>query len=334
MTRLQAGSTPLARSSASGGRGSSKSAWRDSRREHVTGDQPSFPPDVVVAVKALACELPHEHGIPISRLGRSEIRRAVIDRGIVASIGETTVWRWLSEDAIRPWCHRSWIFPRDPNFQEKAARVLDLYEGRWRGKPLSDGDYVISADEKTSIQARRRKHRTLPPARRRMMRIEHEYERGGALAYLAAWDVRRARIFGRCEQKTGIEPFERLVQQVMRRKPYCSADRVFWILDNGSSHRGEACVQRLQQRWPNVVPVHTPVHASWLNQIEIYFSIVQRKVLTPNDFQSLLEIEDRLMRFEKHYQEIARPFQWKFTRRDLRKWLSRLKEERALLKCA
>ena len=232
----------------------------------------------MVAVKALACELPYEHGIPVSRLSTSDIRRAAVERGLVASIGETTIWRWLSQDAIRPWCHRQWIFPRDPDFRRKAGRILDLYEGKWRGKPLGDDDYVISADEKTSIQVRRRKHQTLRPAPGRLMRVEHEYERGGAWAYIAAWDVHRARIFGRCEKSSGIAAFDRLVQAVMRRKPYCSADRVFWIMDNGSSHRGQASVERLQSHWPNIIPVHTPVHASWLNQVEIYFSIIQRKV--------------------------------------------------------
>src|ERR1039458_6691856 len=84
-----------------------------------------------------------------------------------------------------------------------------------------------------------------------------------------------------------IKPFDRLVEQVMSQEPYMSAKRVFWIIDNGSSHRGERCIRRLQKAWPNIVPVHLPVHASWLNQIEIYFSVVQRKVLTPNDFCSL-----------------------------------------------
>ena len=118
------------------------------------------------------------------------------------------------------------------------------------------------------------------------MRVEHEYERGGALAYIAAWDVHRAKIFGRCEPTTGIAPFGRLVDEVMSQPPYCSARRVFWIVDNGSSHRGQPAVARLQERWPGHVLVHTPVHASWLNQIEIYFSIIQRKVLTPNDFRA------------------------------------------------
>lgn len=254
----------------------------------------------------------------------TELKREALARGIVASIGETTIWRWLSEDAIKPWHHRSWIFPRDPDFETKAGRILDLYEGVWEGRALGNDEWVISADEKTSIQARRRRHATLPPAPHRAMRVEHEYERKGALAYLAAWDVKRARIFGRCETSTGIEPFDRLVQQVMSQEPYCSAPRVFWIVDNGSSHRGKASIQRLQSRWSNLVLVHTPVHASWLNQVEIYYSVLQRKVLTPNDFASIDELEHRILRFQRHYEQVARPFQWKFTRRHLRELMDRL----------
>jgi hypothetical protein len=144
---------------------------------------------VVIAVKSLACELPSRLGVPLSRLYVPDLRTEVISRGIVAEISGTTIWRWLSEDAIKPWRHRSWIFPRDPNFEEKAARVLDLYAREWEGKPLCDDDFVISADEKTSIQARVRKHETLAPASGRTARVEFEYKRGGALQYLAAWDV-------------------------------------------------------------------------------------------------------------------------------------------------
>jgi hypothetical protein len=264
------------------------------------------------------------HEIPLSRFSMSEIRREVLHRGLVATIGETTLWRWLSEDAIRPWYHRNWIFPRDPGFAEKAGRLLDLYEGVWEGAPLTECDHVISADEKTSIQARRRLHASEPPAPRRAARVESEYERQGALAYFAAWDVRRAKIFGRCERHTGIAAFDRLVHQVMSQEPYRSASRVFWILDNGSSHRGARCIHRLQSRWPNLIAVHTPVHASWLNQVEIYFSVIQRKVLTPNDFADLHDLEARLLCFESHYEQVARPFQWKFTRRDLERLLQRI----------
>jgi DDE superfamily endonuclease len=129
--------------------------------------------------------------------------------------------------------------------------------------------------------------------------------------------VHHAKLFGRCEHATGIESFGRLVDQVMSQQPYRDARRVFWILDNGSSHRGAPCVRRLQAAYPNLVPVHGPVHASWLNQIEIYFSIVQRKALTPNDFRSLEEVEQRLLGFQSHYEGIAKPFQWRFTRADL-----------------
>lgn len=277
---------------------------------------------MVVAIKALACEIPHQTGLPISRFHIPDLKRAAIAQGLVASIGETTLWRWLTEDAIRPWCHRSWIFPRDPQFEAKAGRVLDLYAGCWNGEPLTDEDFVISADEKTSIQARRPVHATAPSGCGQLMRVEHEYQRLGAWAYLAAWDVRRAKVFGRCESKNGILPFGRLVDQVMSEEPYRSARRVFWIVDNGSSHRGQSCRDRLQTRWPNLLVVNTPVHASWLNQIEIYFSIVQRKALTPSDFKSLQDLESRLLRFQDYYAQTARPFQWKFSRSDLNRLLA------------
>lgn len=292
---------------------------------------PAFPPRVVIAVKALACELPCDSGLPLSRYSIPELKREVLRRGLVASIGETTLWRWLDEDAIRPWRHRSWIFPRDPEFESKAGRILDLYEGVWEGRQLTARDFVISADEKTSIQARRRIHPTRPPRPGQPMRVEHEYERKGAWAYLAAWDVRRAKVFGRCEPTTGIAPFGRLVAQVMRNEPYRSARRVFWITDNGSSHRGTKADERLRHRWPTIVPVHTPVHASWLNQVEIYFSVVQRKVLTPNDLPSLAKLRDRLLRFHHHYERVARPFKWKFTRTDLAALLTKLEDHRQKL---
>jgi hypothetical protein len=183
---------------------------------------------------------------------------------------------------------------------------------------------AICADEKTSIQARCRCHPTLPPGRARAMRVEHDYDRGGALTYLAAWDVHRGRVTGRCEDTTGITPFARLVEQVMTTEPYASANRVFWIVDNGSSHRGEASVQRMASTWPNAQLIHLPAHASWLDQAEIYFSVVQRKVLTPNDFTGLDQIRGRLAAFETRYNAIARPFDWKFTRADLSDLLRRI----------
>ena len=129
---------------------------------------------------------------------------------------------------------------------------------------------------------------------------------------------------GRCEAATGIDPFNRLIDQVMTSQPYASARRVYWVVDNGSSHRGQPSIDRLQHRWPTLRLIHLPVHASWLNQVEIYFSVVQRKVLAPNDFHTLNEVESRLLNFQQHYEQIATPFEWKFTKDDLNAVLERV----------
>lgn len=316
--------TPVEKSFAYGASDSSKSGWQAWRNAPDRAAPGLFPPELVVQVKALACELPAAHDQPLSRWSLSELTHHVCQSGLVASLSDSTLWRWLHQDAIRPWQHRCWIFPRDPDFAAKARRILDLYQRRWQDQALRDDEFVISADEKTSIQARHRLHPTLPPQPGAPMKVEHEYQRRGAWAYLAALDVHQAKLFGRCETQSGIDPFDRLVEQVMTQEPYRSARRVFWIVDNGSSHRGDRSVHRLQDRYSNLQVVHGPVHASWLNQIEIYFSIIQRKVLTPNDFTSLDSLADRLERFERHYEIIARPFQWKFTREDLSQLMQRL----------
>jgi hypothetical protein len=279
---------------------------------------------VVVAVKAIACELPSRRGLPLSRLHIPDIQSEVLTRGLVASISGSTIWRWLDEDAIKPWTHRSWIFPRDPDFEAKAGRVLDLYAREYEGRELKPDEFVISADEKTSIQARIRCHPTAAVASGRPMLVEHEYDRGGSLAYIAAWDVHRAKLFGHLAPTTGIASFDRLVAEVMAEEPYRSARRVFWVIDNGSSHRGLASVRRLQKAHPNLVPVHLPLHASWLNQIEIYFSILQRKVLTPADAESLNGLAADILGFQAGYEVMAEPFEWKFTRSDLAKLIRRL----------
>lgn len=296
--------------------------WRNRLAPDARG---VFPPGLVAQVKAWACELPAQLGVPLSRWSMVELTQHLLESGLVAQVSASTVWRWLHEDAIRPWFHRCWIFPRDPDFAAKAGRLLDLYQRRWQGQPLRADEFVISADEKTSIQARQRIHPTAAPAPGMPMKVEHEYERRGSIAYIAAWDVHRARVFGRCEDNTGIVAFDQLVDQVMSQSPYRQARRVFWIVDYGSSHRGSRSVKRLQDRHPNLRLIHGPVHASWLNQIEIYFSIIQRKVLTPNDYPSTAAVIDALHRFERHYENHATPFKWKFTRADLNRLLRKLR---------
>jgi len=156
------------------------------------------------------------------------------------------------------------------------------------------------------------------------MRVEHEYARGGALAYLAAWDVRRGGVTGHCEATTGKAAFGRLVDQVMAQEPYRPAPRVFWVVDQGSSHRGESAARELATRHPTLILVHLPTHASWLNQIALYCSILQRTVLAPNDFADLAAVEARLLAFAALYNDTAVPFNWRFTRADLDRRLAQL----------
>jgi transposase len=299
-----------------------------SDRERL-GRPPSYTALQVAEAKALACRLPAETGVPLARWSCPELAAELAARGVTGSISASTVRRWLAGDALKPWQHRSWIFITDPHFRAKAQRVLDLYARNWQDIPLGEDEYVISADEKTSIQARCRCHPTLAPGQARAMRVNHTYGRGGALAYLAAYDVHAARVFGRTEPRTGIDPFMNLVTQVMTQEPYANAKRVFWIVDNGSSHRGQKAADRLSAAFPNAVMVHTPVHASWLNQVEIFFSVVQRKVVSPNDFTDLAQVGDRLRAFEDRYNATAQPFQWKFTTSDLDDLLARLDQHTA-----
>jgi transposase len=293
-------------------------------RDAARPGRPRRLPDTVRAeVIALACELPAATGVPLSRWSSPELARELATRCRVR-LSASTVRRWLAEDVLKPWQYRSWISIRDPDFAAKAAAILDLYAGIWNGEPLGPNDFVICADEKTSIQARCRCHPTLAPGQARAVRVEHDYQRRGALAYLAAWDVHRGQVLGRCEDTTGIGPFARLVDQVMTIEPYASARRVFWVVDNGSSHRGQAAIDRMRQAWPSAYLVHLPIHASWLDQCEIYFSVVQRKVVSPNDFFDLDQIRARLAAFETRYNAVAQPFNWRFTRTDLNDLLDRL----------
>jgi hypothetical protein len=289
-----------------------------------------FPPLDHALVKAVACELVAATQQPLSRQSLADVTvRAQAALG--KPISRSTVWRILDTDAIKPWRYKYWIFPRDPHFAEKAGPILDLSAGTWQGQPLGPKDHILSADEKTSIQARLRCHAPLPPGPGRGARIENEYERGGALQYLAAWDVRRGYVMGRCEPRTGSESFDRLVNQVRAEEPYRSGDRLFWIVDNGSSPRGEATKKRLRQVDSRLIVVHTPVHASWLNQVEIYFSIIQRKVLTPNDFADLEAVRLRLALYEALSNQHPTPFQWKFDRTKLTTLLAKIEARHKLL---
>ncbi|TAN34220.1 IS630 family transposase [bacterium] len=295
-----------------------------------SGRPPSFTAVEVAEVKALACTRPADHGLPLTRWSVSELAAHATATGLVRPVSVSTIARWLAADAIKPWQHRSWIFPRDPDFATKAGRVLDLYERTWQGRPLGPDEYVISADEKSQLQALRRRHPETPAAPGQPRRVEFEYRRGGTLAYFAAYDVHHPRVIGRTAAKTGIEPFTELVEQVMTQEPYASAKRVFWVVDNGSSHAGQASVDRMRVAWPNAELVHLPVHASWLNQVEIYFSILQRKAIATGDFADLDDLAQRILAFQDRYNQAAEPFGWKYTRHHLNRYLDRLNNDGSL----
>ena len=288
-----------------------------------------FAAEVVAEVKAMACAPPSEREVPLSRWSSAELAAQARAEGLVASVSASTVRRWLAADAIKPWQFRSWIFPRDPDFAAKAGRVLDLYERVWDGEDLGENEYVISADEKSQLQALSRCHPELAAAPGRARRVEFEYERHGTLAYFGAYDVHRAQLMGRIAPSTGIVPFTALVAQVMTTEPYASAERVFWIVDNGSSHAGKASIARMGEAWPTATLVHLPVHASWLNQIEIVFSVIQRKVIKPADFDDLDALAQRLIEFEPRYNATAAPFDWRFTRADLNDLVRRIQMHRS-----
>ena len=277
------------------------------------------------AVVALACQLPAATGVPLSRWSGPELAAEITKAGLARQISASSILRILAEHPIKPWQYRSWIFPRDPQFAAKATVILDLYQGYYQGKRLAAGDRIISVDAKPSIQARNRCHPTAPPAPGQPMRVEHEYERQGALALLAALDVHTGQVpAAATPATTGIAPFMDVMNQVMAQPPYKDAARVFVIVDNGSDHRGQAAIDRLAKAYPNAIMIHTPVHASWLNQVEIFFSIVQKKVISPDDFASTSQLAATLLAFTDRYNQTARPFNWKYTAADLARTLERI----------
>jgi transposase len=277
------------------------------------------------AVVALACQLPAATGIPLAHWTGPELAAELTARELASSpVSASSVLRILAEHPVKPWQYQSWIYPRDPDFEAKAKVILDLYQGFYRDEPLGPDDRILSFDAKPQINARRRLHPTMPAAPGRPVRYEHEYKRQGSLALLAGLDVHTGQVFASTPLTTGIKPFMDLAGQVMARPEYKNAPRVFAIVDNGSDHRGQAAIDRLARAYPNAIMIHTPVHASWLNQIEIFFSVIQKKVVTPNDFASLEELSTTLLAFTGRYNQTARPFSWKFTAADLHDLMDRI----------
>lgn len=279
-----------------------------------------YGPQERAQITAVVCETLWKRELPLSRFSIADLRRVVIQEGGLAGLSHSSLGRILRQDALKPWRYRYWLFPRDPDFVSRACVILDLYAGFWQGQRLGPDEHLLSADEK-SIQILTRCHPSLPAIPGYEQRVEFEYERQGTVAYHAAWDVFRGKIFGRVAPNTCIATFNQLIDLVMPQAPYQTAARVFWIVDGGCAHHRNTFPARLRGMYANAVAVSLPVHASWLNQIELYFSIVQRKVLTPLDVADETTLTQRLLDFQDYYQEVAKPFSWKFTAADLKKRL-------------
>ncbi len=279
-----------------------------------------YGPQERAQITAVVCETLWKRELPLSRFSIADLRRVVIQEEGLAGLSHSSLGRILRQDALKPWRYRYWLFPRDPDFVSRACVILDLYAGFWQGQRLGPDEHLLSADEK-SIQILTRCHPSLPAIPGYEQRVEFEYERQGTVAYHAAWDVFRGKIFGRVAPNTCIATFNQLIDLVMPQAPYQTAARVFWIVDGGCAHHRNTFPARLRGMYANAVAVSLPVHASWLNQIELYFSIVQRKVLTPLDVADEATLTQRLLDFQDYYQEVAKPFSWKFTAADLKRRL-------------
>ena len=268
---------------------------------------------------ALACTLPRDSGKPLSRWSAAELARAVIQRGIVSSISASTVKRWLQADQIKPWQYRSWQQPTDPRFLERAVPILDLYE---RAQGLArKGHIIVCADEKTSIQARQTSGGTTPPGPGHAGHVGDRYQRRGAVQLFAGLLVHRGETLARCFERKRFGEFQEFLRMVFA-SLWCKRIRVLHlILDNGSTHAPKqlaSWIGTLGLRFD--VRIHwLPVHASWLDQIEIVFSVLQKKVLTPNDFASTRHVERRLLAFLAERNRTARPIQWSYTSKRLLK---------------
>ncbi len=288
---------------------------------------------VVAQVKAIACEIPAERGLPLSRFSVSDIHEVIQTEELRPLPSRTTVWRILSKDGLRPWTYRTWIHKRDPHFLEKAGPILDLYEGRWEGKPLGPKDAVVCADEKTGIQMLLRQVPTRPPGPGEAGKVEFEYARKGTICFVGALDVRSGKVFGTFPERNNAESFRQFVREVMAQEPFARASRVFWVTDNGSAHHPKTFGPWLRTEFPKAQALHTPVHASWVDQEEIFLSVLTRKALTPRDFHSKKEGRERIRGFLARWNRKPRPFRWRYTCKDLaedlQRWEGELKNDEA-----
>ena len=292
------------------------------------GRKPRLSPSVVIEVKAAACDNAEARTKGLSHYSIRDLAGVLRDKLSLVKLAPSTVWSILDQDAIKPWQYRSWISRRDPEFSKYADVVLDLYQGIYMGQPLRERDFVFSGDEKPGLLLRTRCNATQQPAPGMPGLIEFEYRRHGTAALLALLEIGSGQVFHETVAKSGIEPFMKLIEKMLENELYRNAEKLYFIVDNGSSHARQRFQERLNERfpiekYPQMIAVHTPKHASWLNQVELFFSIVGRKALKHVECRNRQEMFDHINRFITRYNENASPFNWRFTKDDLAERMSK-----------
>lgn len=283
-----------------------------------TGRPRTFLPSVRSQVTAIACTRPSDVDLPLARWSCSDIAAQLVALGIVVSIATATVWRWLCVERIKPWRFHAWMHPTDENFVAKATPILRLYAQA--SFLIKAGFWVVCVDEKTSIQARKRLHPSQPPAPGQAVHVASRYKRQGALHLFAALSVAEGLIYGCCRDSKKFVDFQAFVLEVLVPEAIQREVRhIYLILDNGSTHAPKQLQAWLTQKqleagWPfTIEPMWLPKYASWLDQIEIWFSILQRKLLTPNNFPDKETLRQRLLEFIVLHNCSAKPINWSYT---------------------
>jgi transposase len=251
-----------------------------------------------------ACERPEEHGRSLSFWDCQELAAQLVAEAIVPSISVETVRRILEGHHLKPWRYHLWLspkVPRDEAFAAAVAAICDLYT-----RPLAADEMVLCVDEKTSLQPRPRKSPTLAARPKRPARVEHEYRRAGALNLFAAFDTRTGRVYGRTAERKRQVEFIAFLEQLDREIP-AAITTIHLVLDNLVMHKGKQ-VRAWLAKHPRFVFHHPPVHCSWMNQVEQWFSILQRKRLRIADFADKAALAERLAAFIDEWNRVCSPF--------------------------
>jgi transposase len=273
----------------------------------VVGGTPVFPPEVAAHLVKLACELPDDARRSLSLWTCSELARTLVVDDVVDAISPQSVQRILASHQLKPWRVHFWLspkVPRDEGFRSTVLEILELYT-----RPLGPHERVLSLDEKTSLQPRTR---TVPtrPAQPGLVpvHLEHEYQRKGALQLFAAFDTRTGEVTGILRRRKRQAEFIELLEKIDRETPE-TITLIHLVCDNLSVHKGKL-VKAWLEKHPRFSMHFTPVHCSWMNQVEQWFSILQRKRLTAPNFADLDALEERVLAFISEWNEHAHPFAW------------------------